>query len=86
MELVLLILESREKSAILKEPYKSLSPEEKSGIFSRTFLWWINPLIADGYKRLLSIEDLPKIDSEFSAAPLRDAMQKGWDQRRMESP
>ena len=86
MELMLLILESREKSRILKEPYKSLSPEEKAGVFSRTFLWWVNPLIIDGYKRLLSAEDLPKINSEFASAPLRDAMQKGWDQRCMESP
>lgn len=83
MKCILLILESLPKTAYLKEPYSNLSSEELGGVFNTCFLWWINQLIITGYKKLLSTDDLPKIDTKLKSEPLRDRLQKSWDQRCM---
>ena len=81
LKFVLIFLESWPKTKYLKEPYNSFSAEEQGGIFNTAFLWWINPLIINGYKKLLSEKDLPRISSKLSSREHRDGLQKAWDAR-----
>ncbi|MCJ1311900.1 hypothetical protein MMC25_005573 [Agyrium rufum] len=81
LKLALLILETQEKRPILRDPYRRLSPEATSGIFSRSFFWWLNGLFIEGFRSILTFESLFDIDAELDSRPLRDRMQEAWDQR-----
>ncbi|KAF5600704.1 hypothetical protein FPANT_2150 [Fusarium pseudoanthophilum] len=81
LKLLLVVTESRSKQRVLKSPYSSQSPEELAGILSRTFFWWINPILALGNQIILSGDDLPPIDHLLTSGKLRRDGLKGWDQR-----
>lgn len=74
----ILILESTQKERILKLGVK-YSPEETSGIFNRSLLWWLNPLFSKGYMGILKQEDLFPLDQELNSANLRDRMISCWE-------
>ena len=76
---ILLILESRSKRRYLRAPYNTYSPETTGGIFNRSFFWWINPILATGFRRLLTLDDLFQTDALLLTEPLRDRMQRSWD-------
>ncbi|KAL2071871.1 hypothetical protein VTL71DRAFT_13106 [Oculimacula yallundae] len=75
----LLVLESRSKRRYLRAPYNGYSPETTGGIFNRSFFWWINPILATGFRRLLTLDDLFQTDASLLTEPLRDRMQKSWN-------
>jgi ABC-type multidrug transport system fused ATPase/permease subunit len=75
---VLLVSECRGKSKILLEPYCNLPPEEKSGILGRTFFWWINPILARGYKGLLDNSTIPGLKKALSSEYLRHVIVEAW--------
>ena len=76
---ILLILESRSKRRYLRAPYNAYSPETTGGIFNRSVFWWINPILATGFRRLLTLDDLFQTDASLLTEPLRNRMQKSWD-------
>ncbi|SCN63794.1 related to multidrug resistance protein [Fusarium fujikuroi] len=81
LKFLLIAAESRSKQGILKSPYSFQSPEQLAGILSRTFFWWINPILALGNQIILSGEDLPPIDHLLTSEKLRHDGLKAWDQR-----
>ncbi|OKL62025.1 hypothetical protein UA08_02529 [Talaromyces atroroseus] len=82
---MVLFAEAVEKRGILLEPYRNLSPEETSGIYSRSFFFWLNQLMTTGFRRLLHNDDLYPVDREMSSAVLRAKMQKFWAESSKES-
>jgi ATP-binding cassette, subfamily C (CFTR/MRP), member 1 len=83
--LILFILEARDKTTILREPYRDLAPEERSGFFGNVFFWWVNNAIAFSYSKVLLPEDLPPLASSIDAMVLRESMQRIWDERSKQS-
>jgi ATP-binding cassette subfamily C (CFTR/MRP) protein 1 len=81
IKLLLLILEAQSKASILRPSYRSLSPEETAGILNRLFLWWINSVFVTGYRKLLTGDDLPRLDAELSSEHMRKELQRAWDGR-----
>ncbi|KAG5785091.1 hypothetical protein H9Q73_001249 [Fusarium xylarioides] len=81
LKLLLVATESRSKQRILKSPYSSQAPEELAGILSRIFIWWINPILALGNRKILSVDDLPPIGHLLTSEKLRRDSLKAWDQR-----
>jgi ATP-binding cassette, subfamily C (CFTR/MRP), member 1 len=82
---MVLFAEAVEKRSILLEPYRNLSPEETSGIYNRSFFFWLNELMTTGFRRLLQNDDLYPVDREMSSAVLRETMQKAWADSPKES-
>jgi ATP-binding cassette, subfamily C (CFTR/MRP), member 1 len=81
VKVFLLVAESRGKNEILQDPYGQHPPEQLAGILNIVFSWWINPILAQGSRRILTLDDLPQIDHNLSSKLLRrDALQE-WDQR-----
>lgn len=80
-KLLVLVLETRNKTAYLKKEYKEYPPEATSGVINRSFLFWLNPLFMMGYKGLLSLADLFNTDPSMASDMLRESMQAVWDQR-----
>jgi hypothetical protein len=79
--LIVWILEARNKTKDLKEPYKEYPPEATHGVWNRTFFLWLNPLLVKGFKKLLSLDDLWQTLPNLSSEKLRDEMQAMWDRR-----
>ncbi|KAE9371145.1 putative multidrug resistance-associated protein [Stipitochalara longipes BDJ] len=72
------IMEATEKKKILLARYKDTSPEATSGIYSRAFFWWLQPLMSTGFKRVIREEDLFTIEEDMSSSVLRKRGQKLW--------
>lgn len=83
IKVVLLLLEAQGKTSYLREPYRNLSPETTSGIWSQSSFWWLNDLIITGFWKLLSINDLYELDVELRSEKLCEAMHIAWDKRGM---
>ena len=79
IKVLLLFLEAKDKRSYLKFPYRSYPPEATSGIFNRSFFWWLNPLFTGGFRKILSLDDLYMIDQDLLSEPLQERMQKSWD-------
>jgi ATP-binding cassette subfamily C (CFTR/MRP) protein 1 len=45
VKLIILITEAIEKRPILLDRYRRASPEATSGIYSRSFFWWLNKYV-----------------------------------------
>ena len=83
IKLLLLIVEGMSKTKLLALKYKDYPPETTSGIFSRTFLWWVNPLFVIGFKGLFGLKDLFNLDPAMSSEMLGERAQKAWESRSM---
>ncbi|PTB62192.1 P-loop containing nucleoside triphosphate hydrolase protein [Trichoderma citrinoviride] len=81
IKLVLVVVESQRKDEILRESSAKFSPEELSGVLSRTFFWWINPILAQGWRNILTEDSLPPIGAGLSSKLLRHQASVAWDQR-----
>ncbi|KAG4438100.1 hypothetical protein IFR05_006421 [Cadophora sp. M221] len=73
------IAEAIEKRNILLPPYQHTSPESTSGIYSRSFFWWLNGLMRTGYGRVVKEDDLFPIDDSMKSSTLTARAQKSWD-------
>lgn len=48
VKFTVLITEAIEKRAILLDRYRLVSPEQTSGIYSKSVFWWLNSLMKTG--------------------------------------
>lgn len=74
---VLLVLEAREKTPLPKCRPR-LSPESLSSVYSRSFFWWINPLFLKGYRKILALHDLDRLEDELASERLCQKMTLAW--------
>lgn len=82
VKVMILIAEAIEKRGILIDRYRNSSPEVTSGIYSRSFFWWLNSLMTTGFRRVIQNEDLYPIDEEMSSAFLKDRGELVWSRTR----
>ncbi|TGO26008.1 hypothetical protein BPAE_0068g00420 [Botrytis paeoniae] len=80
---VLLCLEAFEKRSFLKDPYNRYPPEALAGFINTSLFWWLNTLIQNGHRNLLSLGDLFDTDKALSSSSLETKMQTAW---RNQSP
>ncbi|PYI35295.1 putative ABC transporter [Aspergillus indologenus CBS 114.80] len=60
---------------------KEQSPEECRGLISRTLFLWINPILLQGYKSILSQEHVPPLGQDMNPAITRQSILDTWSQR-----
>lgn len=80
-QLVLLVLESRTKTSILRDPCKKVSPEAQTGINGSCVFWWVNGILKIGYTSPLTLGDVPPLSRCLDAAEARKAMLEEWSKR-----
>jgi ATP-binding cassette subfamily C (CFTR/MRP) protein 1 len=78
IKVILLFLESRSKRGYLRAPFNGYSPEVMSGFFSKSFFWWLSPILATGFRRILTLDDLFKPDESISSQVLSKKMHESW--------
>jgi ATP-binding cassette subfamily C (CFTR/MRP) protein 1 len=76
---IMLLLETVGKRRILLSAYHGLSPERTSGLFSRGFFWWLNDMLLNGFKGVLSVNDIFPVTEKLSSQKLSDDLQRRWD-------
>jgi len=86
IKLAFLLLESKSKRSHLKAPYNAYSPETTSGIFNRSFFWWLNPVVVTGFRKILTLDDLFESDPELLSEPLLHQMQQSWKKCEVQEP
>lgn len=79
--LFLLWIECRSKDPILRVAYRMEPPEAATSFLGRVFFSWINPVLVEGYNKVLVEDDLPALDRELSSKSLRQGVLRAWDQR-----
>lgn len=72
----MMVLEAVEKRRLLAA---GGSPEVTSGLYGRGLLWWMNPLLRNGFRRLLRPDDLYELDERMSAAVLQERFWRAWE-------
>ena len=78
VKLLVIIAEAVEKRDILLHQYRAYSPESTSGIYSRSFFWWLNPLFRDGFKKVLTDDDLYPIDVDMKVEIIQRRLKDEW--------
>lgn len=77
-----LVLEARNKRRSLFPPYNVYAPEALVSLYDRTALFWINPLFLQGYRNVISEENLYKIDSGLGSETVEADFQQAWSRRK----
>ena len=79
LKATLLLLEAKEKNTFIKITGNGRNPEVTSGLYSRGVFWWMNPLLRDGFRRLLKPGDLYSLDDQMRAEVLNHKFWKVWN-------
>lgn len=78
IKLVIVLLEAVEKRWILRVEYRGSPPEESSGIYNRSFFWWLNGLFRLGWSKTLELHDLFPLDKHLCSEYLQNLLQSSW--------
>lgn len=82
VKLVMLVLELQSKRGSLKSSWRHLAPESTSGIVSRAVFWWLNSLLFQGFRAILSPNDLYDIDEQLRSEVLGNKLISAWKSRK----
>ena len=80
-KILLLFVESWSKRSHAKEVEDGYSPEEFAGVFSRSFFWWLNPILLLGNRKILEITDLYPLNHSLHSRELRERILESWEKR-----
>lgn len=83
LKIIILLLEAKKKSQWLAWDKKDHSPEESSGIFSLGVFAWLNKIFLDGYKGVLTLDDLYPLDSALDGKTLHSKFSARIDYTKM---
>ncbi|KXH38580.1 ABC transporter [Colletotrichum salicis] len=78
VQVLILVLETKNKREILADAYRSFSREATSGLLSRGLFWWLRHLLSDGSRRILAVEDLESINEKLRSSKLSSKLQVRW--------
>ncbi|KAK3337596.1 putative multidrug resistance-associated protein [Cercophora scortea] len=81
IKVVLLVIETKDKTAILFPEYAETSPELRASLFSRAFFIWLLPLLVKGFKGILSSQNLPTINEMLASPQLAAKVEARWKRR-----
>lgn len=81
---MLVFLESRSKRGYLMSPYNELSPESMSGFFGQSFFWWLSPILATGFRRVLTLDDLFKPDESLLSETTSTCIHLSWNKCKLQ--
>ena len=83
LKILILLLEAKKKSQWLAWDKKDHSPEEFSGIFSLGVFAWLNKMFLEGYKGVLTLDDLYPLDNALDGKTLHNRFSEHMDYTRL---
>lgn len=83
LSVLLLLIESIEKKPNFvndeKVAEKTRAPEQSSGLWVRTCFTWLLATFWQGYSKVISVDDLPALDSKLESGKLHEKLVTTWD-------
>lgn len=76
---IILVLESTEKTHLLKKAFEGSAIESTAGIINRCLFWWINDLLWKGSKNTLTVEGLPLLADDIRDASDPEQLAEKWN-------
>jgi ATP-binding cassette subfamily C (CFTR/MRP) protein 1 len=76
-----MMLEGFEKRAYFIPEYQNVGPEESSGFYGQSILWWLHGIIVLGGRQVLKPTDLYPISKDMSSEELGTTFWKLWTSR-----
>ncbi|KAL6714215.1 hypothetical protein ACLMJK_008710 [Lecanora helva] len=77
---LLVVVEGIEKRTILRDRWRTATPEETAGFYNQAFFWWLNPLFLKGYSKSLELEELYTLDKHLSTDYLYPRVKQAWEE------
>ena len=78
----MVVFEAVEKRQILRSAFAHYPPEATSGLFNRSFFWWLNSLFRNGFTSLLTIDELFTLDKHLASERIFPRMSSAWAKGR----
>ncbi|CCF45895.1 ABC transporter [Colletotrichum higginsianum] len=75
-------LESVSKRKFLRPPYETLTKEEETGFWGRSFFTWLLPFFRLGYSRIIHIRDIPDVDADLTGEVAGEKLERAWARRK----
>ncbi|TDZ20182.1 ABC transporter atnG [Colletotrichum orbiculare MAFF 240422] len=75
-------LESISKKRFLRPTYRSLTKEEGTGFWGRSFFTWLLPFFRLGYSRVIHMADMPDVDPDLTSEGAGQPLETAWARRR----
>ncbi|KAJ3938722.1 uncharacterized protein N0V96_011454 [Colletotrichum fioriniae] len=75
-------LESIGKKRFLRTEYRTLTKEEETGFWGRSFFTWLMPFFRLGYSRVIHIRDMPEVDKDLAGDRARSSLDAAWSKRK----
>jgi ATP-binding cassette, subfamily C (CFTR/MRP), member 1 len=73
------LVTSVENKTNVKEETKAFTPEQRSGFWSRTCFIWLAGTLRTGYVKVISVHDLPALDTDLESHILRERLIVCWN-------
>ncbi|KAF2456054.1 P-loop containing nucleoside triphosphate hydrolase protein [Lineolata rhizophorae] len=76
---LMLLLESLGKTDLLSNSHaKSVPPEQAMGLFETRLFIWLNKLFQQGYRKVLTPQDLLSVDDSLLSGDVRSEFRQSW--------
>ncbi|KAK1724246.1 ABC transporter [Colletotrichum acutatum] len=75
-------LESIGKKRLLRTEYRTLTKEEETGFWGRSFFTWLMPFFRLGYSRVIHIRDMPEVDKDLAGDRAGASLEAAWSKRK----
>ncbi|KAJ4993969.1 Canalicular multispecific organic anion transporter 1-like protein 2 [Stagonosporopsis vannaccii] len=79
LKVVILLLESKQKTAWLQWDWEKHSPEESSGFFDLGMFTWLKQLFLAGFSSVLAMDNLYSLDQDLSSETLHGFLNAHFD-------
>lgn len=77
--LTALLLESVDNQPLARQGPRVAAPEQYSGFWNRTFFAWLASTLQTGYAKIISLDDLPPLDTQLQSHHLREKLMSSWN-------
>lgn len=77
-----LFVESVHKTRVLRTIYRQPSKEVTASFWVRSFFTWVLPLFRRGYSKVLSVQDMPDVDTALQGTEAEMQLQNAWNRSR----
>jgi ATP-binding cassette subfamily C (CFTR/MRP) protein 1 len=74
-----LMVESVKRSAEAEPDKQQYSPEQYSGFWNRAIWAWLAATFRLGYAKVISVDDLPHLDSKLESHQVHHKLLSTWD-------
>lgn len=75
---LIVVLESLQKTECIRAVYRDVSIEQLHGFWGRNLFIWTFPLFRDAYRHIISLDDLPEVDSTLLGASAGLRLHQAW--------